>query len=239
MRKEGFRVIGSLPNEVTREALGVYRDRDNVNGERIFTEFMHGVVASFHLPDVDSPMNVMLEGEIRTDVMMLPFPSIRICVRFALANGAFGEEETIINAEINNGETTYRWIDRTRDAITGRVEYHGSHAKRLDVGTVIMPTTFLRLINVLLDRKNGYVERGASRQVRRAMGLSPYYREYIVVSRRENPGCQTIGQVIRRHPRLHAVRGHLRQIRSGRLVSVKAHVRGHGEVFQVKDYVVK
>ena len=38
------------------------------------------------------------------------------------------------------------------------------------------------------------------------------------------------------HPILHAVRAHLRHYQSGMVVKVRAHSRGHGELFQVKDY---
>jgi hypothetical protein len=79
---------------------------------------------------------------------------------------------------------------------------------------------------------------------RRAEGVSRFYRPYIVIEHRKQYEREngilpeTIGRFLRRHPILHAVRGHFRRLRSGRDVFVRPHLRGEGEAVQVKDYIV-
>lgn len=103
-----------------------------------------------------------------------------------------------------------------------------------------LPRNYFDLMHLLADRQNRYVENRLSRQVRRAAGVSPTYCEYIIVRKKEAPLQEAYrwSEIVRRHPILHAVRAHLRHYQSGMVVKVRAHSRGHGELFQVKDYRV-
>lgn len=85
-----------------------------------------------------------------------------------------------------------------------------------------------------------YVEQPATRQVRRSMGVSSDYREYIIIPKERSERyatAHTRAEIIKRLRALHAVRGHLRRYKSGKTVFVRPHSRGTGEALQVKDYV--
>ena len=104
-----------------------------------------------------------------------------------------------------------------------------------------LPVQYIRLMEALGDRKHRFIERDRlTRQQRRAIGVTPEYREYIVINKRDAPaGAHTLSEIVRRHPILHAVRAHLRHYKSGLVTPVRAHARGHGQLFQVKDYKVQ
>jgi hypothetical protein len=96
-----------------------------------------------------------------------------------------------------------------------------------------------RLLSLIDDRQSRYVEQRVSRPVRRAMGVNPNYREYIIVKKRSaKPGALRLSEIVRRHPQLHAVRGHLRHLKNGAVALVRPHARGKGKALQVKDYVI-
>lgn len=103
-----------------------------------------------------------------------------------------------------------------------------------------LPRSYFDLMQALADRQNRYIEQKLTRQARRASGLSPTYCEYVVVRKKEAPIQEAYrwSEIVRRHPMLHAVRAHLRHYKSGLIVKVREHTRGHGELFQVKDYVL-
>jgi hypothetical protein len=99
--------------------------------------------------------------------------------------------------------------------------------------------TLLRLQNMLYDRKHRFIEQPISRQQRRSEGRPPQYREYIVIDRddaRYETGLRS-GAILKRLKTLHAVRGHFRHYRSGLVVPVKPHMRGKGDLTQVKEYL--
>jgi hypothetical protein len=107
-----------------------------------------------------------------------------------------------------------------------------------------LPMEYVALMEKLNAPGNsvGFIENPTSRQVRRALGVGPEYREYIIVNnRREAAGRPylTRGELFRRHPYLHAVRGHLRHYKSGRVAYVHPHLRGTGDAVQIKDYIVR
>jgi hypothetical protein len=98
----------------------------------------------------------------------------------------------------------------------------------------------LRLLDALENRANRYIEQPVSRPQRRALGVAPDYREYIIVPPERTPRYETAikrADMQKRLVALHAVRGHLRRLSSGRVVPVRPHTRGNlGTGVQVKDY---
>jgi hypothetical protein len=113
------------------------------------------------------------------------------------------------------------------------------------VGTI--PSSLVDLLLLLQNRKVRYVETPVTRQVRRASGFNNSYREYIVVNvgdvKASEPNALRLRDIAKLHPALHAVRGHLRTYRADRYVNMQGktqqiapHVRGTGDVLQVKDY---
>lgn len=119
-----------------------------------------------------------------------------------------------------------------------------------------IPMSYIDLIQTLADSRNRYQEQHVNRQTRRREGFSKDYREYIVIpngKKLRDPNHMTRADIMRRHPRLHAVRGHIRQehdrhYKSGQVRHIPAsrvseHARGggpkHEGLLRVKEYIVE
>lgn len=98
-----------------------------------------------------------------------------------------------------------------------------------------------RFCDMLDSREVRYIEEKVSRPVRRAMGVSRDYREYIIIRKHDHhhyyDSALKRTDIIKRLKALHAVRGHMRHLQSGKTVFVKPHMRGKGEALQIKDYI--
>lgn len=97
-----------------------------------------------------------------------------------------------------------------------------------------------RFAKYLDDRSARYIEQPTSRQVRRSMGVTSDYREYIIIPKERSEryaSAHTRAEIIKRLRALHAVRGHMRRYKSGKTVFVRPHSRGTGDALQVKDYI--
>jgi hypothetical protein len=207
-----------------------------------YEKMLPDVVATFYVPDRDDPDrdSAVAESVSRevfvNAVKSIPFPAIRVIQRELPTKDMPISILTDVICQ-QNGEGIL-WA--ARDAILNlngirHVFYTPEHT---DVKMEGLPRSYVDLIHALADRSNGFVEQAISRQQRRSLGVSAEYREYIVVRRRGTPGALTLGSVLRRHPLLHAVRGHVRHYQSGKTVFVRPHSRGKGEMLQVKDYIL-
>lgn len=237
-----------------------YQKPDDV-GRHLFDTLRPHIVTTFYL----EPYTASLEepeliehsdpayAKLTEWLYALPFPCMRI-VRslvgpYCEAQGwrQLDTDVIITNLVKDNGKTTWAWavkdtvihLDGTRKSNYAPNEAVHWHNQR----TNNVPASFIDLMRLLGSRVHRYVERPVSRQIRRAEGFASSYREYIVIRRKdaaEHTGeILTLGQIIRRHPILHAVRGHIRKYRSGLITTVRPHTRGVGELFQVKDYITE
>ena len=209
------------------------------------SEHLHDVlvreaVAAFYLPDyaaADDFVPAEAGGNYDDEIAAQPFPCIRI-VRKTIGVGPERIGWHLLDDIVcRKAGEEWGWAQHLTIHYPTGERRSAYYPEAGPVTAIAMPKMFLALIEALADRKNGYIEQAVTRQQRRALGVTNEYREYIVV-RRPNPGCFTIGAIIRRHPQLHAVRGHLRHYKSGRVAVVRPHMRGHGELAQVKDYAI-
>lgn len=100
-----------------------------------------------------------------------------------------------------------------------------------------------RLLTLLNDRATRYQEQvPMNRQQRRADGVSAEHKTYLIVRPKDQGYAVATKstEMLKRLKALHAVRGHMRHLSSGRLVPVRAHTRGSiGTAVQAKDYVIQ
>lgn len=218
------------------------------------------------------PLDVVADSQdrisMREALATMPFPAIRIRRRLVSKDnlprdtgfGIGGEEpsyamtgtlaidtDVIIVSESDHVADEYRWLWAAKDIVYSadggmRTIYTPNKYTGLKVYIDSCPASFVDLLRFLEDRRNRYIENPVTRQVRRAEGLSPDYKEYIVMrkpSAKEAKTMLRLGEVFRRSPKLHVVRGHLRHLRSGRVAVIPPHARGVGTMLQVKDYVAE
>ncbi len=162
--------------------------------------------------------------------------------RYTLSSG-----RTVTTRDINSGKVKMRTVlsSSGKTRVVGNDEMKSAN---------VVPSSVIELLyRMERVRSHRYVEQTLSRQVRRAEGFAPEYRSYIVIEtpkRKDRPdGGLTLGELMRRHPKLHAVRAHLvqehlRTLRNGEIAVIaaharRAHARGRGGALQVKDYIVK
>lgn len=233
-----------------------------------WTNAVPQAVTTFYLPD-----KTLESGRAEDDIWVysdkgerkaitealeaIPFPCIRI-VRDLTMPPEDNWKRIVTDVVVwSNGEY-FTWASKDtgypRDG-SAPVSMYSPHnkwgARQRDI-----PQSYIDLINILADSSNRYEEKHVNRQTRRREGFAKGYREYIVIpnsKRVRNPNFLRRADVFRRHPRLHAVRGHLRKqherhYQSGRvsIVSrsrVTAHARGGGPdrkgLFQVKEYITE
>jgi hypothetical protein len=102
---------------------------------------------------------------------------------------------------------------------------------------------YFRFYNYLNDRKIRYVEQSTSRQVRRSLGVSSDYKEYVMIKREDVKYANSIprSEMMKRMQSLHRVRGHLRlNFRTGeKSIRVRDYVKGQGNILVDKDYRFK
>lgn len=235
---------------------------------RRYDQLKRRAVASFVLPDwldddsafrqaardaSEENQAIVREAYIRaTTQEQLPFDCIHIRQRSIESEQVWIQEVCIearptlqlawkdtVRSRVLYGDDSARVFYMPEDE---RLQYgERDEGERRLIQTLLFP--LLNLSDLLESRelRYGIVEQEPlTRQQRRAEGASWFYRSYIVVDhRRQHEGALTIGQFMRKHPMLHAVRGHLRHLSSGRTTWVRPHCRGDGELFQVKDYLIR
>jgi len=227
-------------------------------GPTLYDELLKRAVTAFYLPIVpnDDPLPVEIGPTDKEEylkkldaVLAIPFPCIRIIRDTRRTESELWNHKTWKHVARGRSDTIcevrddkFAWASRDqywkKDGTTWVVYTPEQWA--WDPRTIAVPKTYFALMEALANRQNRFVEQPPpSRQVRRHLGLQSEYREYIVVRKREAPKeALTLGQIIRRHPILHAVRGHLRHYKGGLVVKVRPHCRGTGTHLQVKDYVL-
>jgi hypothetical protein len=151
----------------------------------------------------------------------------------------------------NQDVDTFGFISKARyfngpPRITNYIKYspeksdENSDDRMWYIGQVQLYTRFWKLLN---NRAVRFLESPLSRQYRRSLGAPPEYREYIIITKEDIrfPQAITRSAMMKRMILLHSVRGHLRRNwRTGeKSITVKPHVRGVGELTQVKDYHFK
>jgi hypothetical protein len=99
----------------------------------------------------------------------------------------------------------------------------------------------MRFMQYMESREHRFIEQVVTRQQRRADQRPAEYRHYIILDRKSThyPNAHPMKALLPRLKALHSVRGHLRRLRSGDVIPVRAHTRGKGDLMQVKDYVVR
>jgi hypothetical protein len=176
-----------------------------------------------------------------------------LAARMPFANFIIREPWSLINVDGKKGQSL-SGVDsifyiRRPDGIgfcgkrvyaNGRVQYFLPGEDGPDDDPILM---LVRLYRALYERKHRFVEQPVSRQVRRAMGQErgATYREYIVVPKDDvrYASGERPGAILKRLRALHAVRGHVRHLKSGRVAFVKPHIRGKlGTALQPKTYLV-
>jgi hypothetical protein len=228
--------------------------RINLLARERYESILPRVVTSFHMEPTRSSETTEIEDygpvaggfapsipfeHVRTALESIPFPCIRI-VRTVLF--IEDDRENRIDTEVicfGDGEK-FGWCARDRDPASGKV-YYSPTGLLPDVDEGI-PASYIDLIGALSNNSARYIEKPVSRQVRRASGFADGYREYIVIdkpTKEQRATAMRLSAVMRRHPRLHAVRGHLRHYKTGLTTFVKPHARGKGDMLQVKTYVTQ
>lgn len=244
--------LKSITDHVNAQRCTRYDDR----GKQLFEAFLPCVVATFILPQRDYGENQDQHEAIDNNAMLAavnaaPFPCVRI--RRRITSEVSGHCECVDTDVIVAREGDDRWLWAAKDTQLApklRVLYTPNTT---DIGRTALtggcPASLPDLITFLDDRRNRYIEQPVSRQVRRAEGVSPDYKEFIVI--RKPPaslakGMLRLGEVFRRSPKLHAVRGHLRHYRADRYTNARGKVqfiepfaRGAGDMLQVKDYAAE
>ena len=210
-----------------------------------FEDVLSSVFATFALPDRNEGRPTWTEDSSKLSAIsdllqQLPFPSIRIT---EASNTLFGPAR--VEAILRHHENGLLGVFYKRVLPNGRVEYDKMASKAamdemgIKPGTNVMWSLVYDFAMMLAHPKQvRYIEKSVTRQQRRALGVVPGYREYVIIRREDYryPEGMTLSQMYRRSPMLHAVRGHLRRLQNGRLIPVRAHARGKGQLFQVKDY---
>jgi hypothetical protein len=186
-------------------------------------------------------------SDVRAAVESMPFPALRIVQteRYEVPLGKLGRGEIQILCVRREGSPNgFEWASRVSIQVVGKAPLVNYPMDKLDGpnGLPSIPGAFIDLFEALNNGRKRFVEQTISRQARRALGIetpTAAYREYIVVDRKDAlAGALTRSEVFRRHPHLHAVRGHLRRYKNGKTAFVKPHTRGRGDALQVKDYVL-
>lgn len=177
--------------------------------------------------------------EVRTDPITveememlthLPFPGIRIFTR----RGELTEEQ-IFFEDIDTKSDELMVLTRQ----TGPGPRGSRNVVYINGDTIISPFSMV-LFYRLKHREIRFEDVPVSRQVRRALGVVPEYREYITITKASvnYRNALRLSDLVKRHPQLHAVRAHFRHLQSGRVTKVRAHSRGQGKVLQPKDYIM-
>lgn len=229
---------------------------------KLFEELLQRAMTAFYMPlpwADPAPGAIIGEApdydEALRQIWTIPFPCIRIIRESAIPPGAEGWNDCAYVhsdcvCEMDRdfrfaSKETLKWPDGFVKIgyVPEDMPYCPDPAPPpgVKVTYIHLPRPYIALMEALNDRQHRFIEgERLTRQARRALGVSPEYREYIVVRKCDKvPGAHTIGELFRRHPMLHAVRAHLRHYKSGLVTQVRAHARGRGEMFQVKDYRVQ
>jgi hypothetical protein len=213
----------------------------NAHREKVYRHLMPRVITAFHIPLTPIDKVRVTEKEWADLLRTLPFPCIKIVTPTQRVDpGESLSKDMIIEIERSGNAVTVTWSNKVRvitdDFISDMYSIPGDHPRAQPVDIVC------RLLTLLRDSRNRYIEKPVSRQVKRAQGIkAPDYHEYIIIDRRDikpEDDARPWKDISRRMPYLHAVRAHLRRLECGRLVQVRAHTRGKGTLFQVKDYAV-
>ena len=214
-------------------------------GERQYDKMLRNAMATFYLPDYITPEDItkrIEKGSFDEEIKSMPFPCIRIVRKESLTDEWVGNWMLADVVCDRDADGSFGWTSKdTLLNINGkRATFYSP--EDIPINNKSIPRCYVDLIRSLQDRKNAYLEKSVSRPQRRTMGVNSDYREYIVVARKDNKNNSNLlrlSDIFRRHPQLHAVRGHLRHCVSGKVTFVKPHTRGQGELVQPKDYVIK
>lgn len=204
------------------------------------------VITTFHVPLLRDWPETIEHNKMVEMLEMMPFTCIRIVAPPMQLDVDYVQfDEWVIEAfphrEGDMEGMAHLWSFKRRIVDDGRTETFYTHGPR-DTRDAFPFPVLGHLLTLLSKSRNRYIEKPLSRQAKRALGVSvPNYHEYVIVDRRsvkEGEKAARWSEIARRHPHLHAVRAHLRRLECGRLVRVRAHTRGKGTLFQVKDYRV-
>lgn len=214
-----------------------------------FEQWLPKCVTTFYLPPMNHAeehtlVNLNSHSDINGQQALLalrniPFPCLRVCQTVLVEDGPPMDTQVICFGD----GSKFGWMARDHSA-TGVTTY--SPTGVVPAVDESLPMSYINLMEVLSNNSARYVESPVSRQVRRRNGYADGYREYIVIrkpSKEERKSAMRLTEVFRRHPRLHAVRGHLRHYRTGLVVPIAAHARGGKkgafELLQAKNYVTE
>ena len=233
-----------------------------------YTNALPQAVATFylpprHLPDGEDEIWVHVDSnsaqrKISDAVKAIPFPCIRIVRELHMPPDDDKWKRITTDVVVWSDGEFFTWAAKDtgwHHDNTPPIDMYSPH-NRWGAKERQVPQSYLDLISILADSSNRYEEQHVNRQTRRREGFSRDYREYIVIrngKRTRNPNYLRRAEVFRRHPKLHAVRGHLRQaherhLRSGQIVHIEAqrisaYARGggpdHKGLLRVKDYITQ
>ena len=176
-------------------------------------------------------------------IASIPFPCLRIVQTVLTEDVGPVDSEVICYGD----GVKFGWVARDHQQRTGVTAYSPADVERCPSLKNGLPLSYMGLMESLSNNSARYIERPVTRQVRRASGFAEGYREYIVIrqpSKEQRTTALRLAAIMRRHPRLHAVRGHLRHYRkTGLVVPVAAHARGGNkdtfELLQAKNYITE
>lgn len=214
-----------------------------------FERMLPNCVTSFYLPPVQhveerQEINPAVDDDevrrVKLALASIPFPCLRICQTVLNVNEPPMDTQVICFNGASPKHTLgtgFGWMSRDHQIGTGLTLYTPTGiAPEVDNS---LPMSYLNLMEILSNNSARYIKQPVSRQVRRASGFADGYDEYIVIrkpTKEQRKSAMRLSEIMRRHPRLHAVRGHLRHYRTGLVVPVAPHVRGVGDMTQAKDY---
>ncbi|GAC1607122.1 MAG: hypothetical protein NVS3B3_09310 [Aquirhabdus sp.] len=248
------------------------------NPEGMYNVMLSHMKTTFYMPPVVHNLDVTYSETLGDLFNSLPFANLRIVEQATfspkaiasirdkgdlktatLMDGSVLTESLLLQREIlPTGDSNFVVVSQTKVVgKSGRV--HVVYTPVYEEGTNKVQTFMgvmelvFRLVRLLKERRLRYVEREVSRQVRRAEGLAPEHKGYIIIRPDQPVAPNSIvlskRDILRRVSKLHAVRAtyrneHLRQYKDGKIVvvsgaKVREHVRGSGTHLQPKDYIIK
>lgn len=219
--------------------------------ERVYRSISSRVVTAFHVPSMPADDKLVDYSEEWDNLLSrMPFQCIRIVYPTGMPDhrGVTVQIDVVVESmpDISSEDdvlasSSFR-LHVSGPGPNGQVRSFDTFEFLNDTRKTVWTRQMARLLELLRDSRNRYIDKPLSRQVKRAMGIKvPNYHEYIIVDRRDikpDDDAKRWSEIARRHPYLHAVRSHMRMLECGRLIQVRAHTRGKGILFQVKDYKV-
>jgi len=223
----------------------------NANAARtLFNDGMKAALTTFEMP-VDFEGQNLPDTNLDAVFDRLPFGNFAIRQPITIISGSHQgravetlvvsrEEDARILTLISEVRYVSTLIQRATQYMPSCDDFTEKEGRLILAGNVAYMVEFFA---ALYGRKHRFVDCPLTRQQLRSEGRqNTGYREYIVVSATDvrYPNAARSSAIMKRFRELHAVRGHARTYtKTGRTIWVKPHLRGKGDLVQVRDYVVQ